>query len=98
SLIQTQTRLVNQLTACLKEYYPAALHLFTKVQQRCTLLFLQAYPTSQTAQAASLEEIRATLRAGKHTSPTRVAPKIFQELHRPQLEAPEAMVRAKSRL
>ena len=28
ALIQTQTRLVNQLKACLKEYYPAALHLF----------------------------------------------------------------------
>src|SRR5713226_1999000 len=43
ALIQTQTRLVNQLTACLKEYYPAALHLFAKVQQRSTLVFLQAY-------------------------------------------------------
>src|SRR6266566_5001482 len=42
ALIQTQTRLVNQLTACLKEYYSAALHLFAKVQQRSTLLFLQA--------------------------------------------------------
>src|SRR6266487_1838552 len=29
SLIQSQTRLVNQLTACLKAYYPAALQLFT---------------------------------------------------------------------
>src|SRR5262249_15682071 len=29
ALIQTQTRLVNQLTACLKEYSPAALQLFT---------------------------------------------------------------------
>jgi len=31
ALIQTQTRLVNQLTACLKEYYPAALQLFARV-------------------------------------------------------------------
>jgi transposase len=42
ALIQTQTRLVNQLTACLKEYYPAALHLFAKLQQRSALVFLQA--------------------------------------------------------
>ena len=70
ALIQTQTRLVNQLTACLKEYYPAALHLFAKLQQRSTLVFLQAYPTPQAAQAASVEEITATLRAGKHTNPT----------------------------
>jgi transposase len=98
ALIQTQTRLVNQLTACLKEYYPAALHLFAKLQQRSTLVFLQAYPTPQAAQAASLDKITATLRAGKHTNPTRAAPKIFEELHRPQLVASEVIVRAKSRL
>src|SRR6266566_1381863 len=45
ALIQMQTRLVNQLTACLKAYYPVALELFTKVQQKSTLVFLQTYPT-----------------------------------------------------
>jgi len=98
ALVQMQTRLVNQLTACLKEYYPAALNLFAKVQQRSTLLFLQAYPTPQAAQAASVEEITATLRTSKHTNPRRVAPKLFEELHRPHLVANEVMVRAKSRL
>src|SRR2546425_2341249 len=98
ALIQTQTRLVNQLTACLKEYYPAALHLFAKVQQRSTLVFLQAYPTPQAALAASVEEITATLRTGKQTNPGRVAPKIVAELPRPQLVASEVIVRAKSRL
>jgi transposase len=98
ALIQTQTRLVNQLTACLKEYYPAALQLFAKLQQRSTLVFLQTYPTLQAAQAASLEEITATLRLGKHTRPTQVAPKIVAELHRPQLVATELTVRTKSRL
>ncbi len=98
SLIQTQTRLVNQLTACLKDYYPAAISLFAKLQQHSTLVFLQTYPTPQAAQAASVEELTATLRAGKHTNPTRVAPKIFEELHCPQLVASEVIVRAKSRL
>src|SRR5260370_11944043 len=98
ALIQTQTRLVNQLTACLKEYYPAALQLFAKLQQRCTLLFLKAYPTPQDALAASVEEITATLRTGTHTNPTGAAPKIVEELHRPQLVATPVIVRAKSRL
>ncbi|HYL93486.1 MAG TPA: IS110 family transposase [Alphaproteobacteria bacterium] len=98
ALIQTQTRLVNQLTACLKEYYPAALHLFAKLQQRSTLVFLQTYPTPHAAAAASVEEITATLRMGKHTNPTQVAPKLVEELHRPQLVATEVIVRAKSRL
>ncbi len=98
ALIQTQTRLVNQLTACLKEYYPAALQLFAKLQQRSTLIFLQTYPTPQVAQAASLAEITATLRMGEHANPTQAAPKIVKELHRPQLVASPVIVRAKSRL
>jgi transposase len=98
ALIHTQTRLVNQLTACLKEYYPAALQLFSKVQQRSTLLFLQVYPTPQAAQAASVEEITATLRASKYPKPRQAAPKIFAELHQPQLVANPITVRAKSRL
>lgn len=98
ALIQAQTRLVNQLTACLKEYYPAALQLFAKVQQRSTLLFLQTYPTPQAAQAASLAEITATLRLGKHPRAALVAPQIVEELHRPHLLANPILVRAKSRL
>ena len=98
ALIQTRLRLVNQLTACLKEYSPAALQLFTTLHQRSTLMFLQAYPTPQAAQAASVEEITATLRAGKHSTPRRVAPMIVAEVHRPQLVASPVMVRAKSRL
>ncbi len=98
ALIQTQTRLVNQLTACLKEYYPAALHLFAKLQQRSALVFLQTYPTPQAARAASADDITATLRAGKHTNPRHVAPKIYEELQRPQLVATDVVVRAKSRL
>jgi transposase len=98
ALIQMQTRLVNQLTACLKEYYPAALKLFTKLQQRSTLVFLQTYPTPAAAQAASLDEILATLHSGKHSNPTQVAPSLVEEVHRPQLVADEVIVRAKSRL
>ncbi|GLV58638.1 IS110 family transposase [Dictyobacter sp. S3.2.2.5] len=98
SLIQTQTRLVNQLTACLKEYYPAALHLFCKLQQRSALLFLQTYPTPEAARQASLEAITTTLRNGKHTNPSSTAATILQEVHRPQLRANAITVRAKSRL
>jgi hypothetical protein len=68
------------------------------VQQRSTLVFLQAYPTPQAAQAAAVAELMATLRTGKHTNPTKAAPKIFEELPRPQLVASEVIVRAKSRL
>lgn len=98
ALIHMQTRLVNQLTACLKQYYPAALHLFAKLQQHSTLVLLQAYPTPQAAQAASLEEIIATLHEGRHTNPMQAASEIVEELHRPHLVASAIIVRTKSRL
>src|SRR5207237_3856036 len=64
-LIQMQTRLVNQLTACLKAYYPVALELFGKLQQNTTLLFLQHYPTPQKAEGASVQEIREILKQAR---------------------------------
>jgi transposase len=61
SLIQMQTRLINQLTACLKAYYPVALELFSKLQQPSTLRFLQAFPTPESAMKASPEQITQLL-------------------------------------
>jgi transposase len=55
TLIQGQTRLLNQLTACLKAYYPVALDLFGKLHQPTTLAFLQTFPTLEQARAASVE-------------------------------------------
>src|SRR5207245_702559 len=98
ALIESQTRLVNQLTACLKAYYPVALELFAKLHQRATLVFLQTYPTPREARAASVETLCATLRQAGHPNPTKVAASIWQQLHQPHLEADAVTTRAKSRL
>ncbi len=98
SLIQMQTRLVNQLTACLKAYYPVALDLFAKLQQRSTLVFLQTYPTLEAAQTASVEQIRHVLKSAGHTTASKVAPKIFEQLHQPSLRANAVTTRTKARL
>jgi transposase len=98
AFLQAQTRLEKGLTACLQEDSPAALHLFARVQQRSTLVFLQTSPTPQAAASASLAEITATLRAGKHTNPKEAAPKIVEALQHPQLAASPVIVRAKARL
>src|SRR5438876_6346808 len=98
SLIQMQTRLVNQLSACLKAYYPAALQLFTKLQQRSTLAFLQTYPTPEIAQAASVEQLTGVLKQAGHPKAKSVAPKIYETLHQAHLTADEVTIRTKSRL
>jgi len=97
-LIQMQTRLVNQLTACLKDYYPVALTLFAKLQPRSTLRFLQTYPTLQAAQAASVEQIAQVLELAGHTRAKHVALTVFDRLHQPGLQANPVTTRIKSRL
>ncbi len=98
ALIQTQTRLVNQLTACLKAYYPVALELFTKVQQHTTLVFLQTYPTPQAAKSAATDQITQVLKKAGHPNPLAVAPKIVEHLQQPHLQADAVITRTKSRL
>jgi transposase len=98
ALIEMQTRLVNQLTACLKAYYPVALELFAKLQQRSTLAFLQTYPTPQAARAASVEALTATLKRSGHSRAAQVASQIWQQVYQPQLEANAVITRTKSRL
>ena len=98
ALVQMQTRLVNQLTACLKAYYPVALSLFTKLQQKSTLHFLQTYPTPQAAQAASKEQLSQLLKQAKHPTPEKVAATMVETLHSPQLQADAVTIKTKSRL
>lgn len=98
ALIESQTRLVNQLTACLKAYYPVALEWFAKLHQRSTLVFLQTYPTPSAARAVEASALEVTLRKGGHTNPTKAAQAIYQTLHQPHLEADAVTTRAKARL
>jgi len=97
-LIQMQTRLVNQLTACLKAYYPVALDLFALLQQPTTLAFLQAFPTLEAARQASVAEIAALLRRSKHPQPETKAHWIVEQVQHPQLQADAITKRTKSRL
>jgi len=98
ALVQMQTSLVNQLTACLKAYYPVALKLFTKLQQRSTLLFLQTVPTLQAAQAASQHQLVQVLKQAGHPTAEKVTPKIYEALHQPQLTADAITTSTKARL
>jgi transposase len=98
NLVEMQTRLVNQLTACLKAYYPAALELFSKLQQVSSLRFLQAYPTPVEAAAASQSQLEQLLKAAGHTRTAQFAPRIHQTLHQPHLQADAVTTRTKARL
>ena len=72
--------------------------LFTKLQQRSTLRFLQAYPTPQAALDASAEQLTSVLKQAGHSRAEQVAAKLFERLHQPQLVADPITTRTKSRL
>jgi transposase len=97
-LIQMQTRLLNQLTACLKAYYPVALSLFTKLQQPLTLAFLQTYPTLEAARGASVAQLAELLQQHHHPTASTTAQTLHARLQQPQLEADPITTRTKSRL
>lgn len=98
ALIQMQTRLVNQLTACLKAYYPVVLDLFGKLHQPSTLKFLRAYPTLQAARAATAEDLAAVLKQARYPGAKLAAQRMAVHLQRPCLQANEVTTRTKSRL
>ncbi len=98
TLIQSQTRLVNQLTACLKAYYPVAVDLFGKLQQPTTLAFLQAFPALEQARAASVEQISTVLKGAGHPTAEVKARQIHARLRQPQLAADPIVTRTKARL
>jgi len=98
TLVQSQTRLVNQLTACLKAYYPVAVDLFGKLQQPTTLAFLQVFPTLEQARAASAEQITAVLKGTGHPTAEAKARQIHARLSQPQLAADPIVTRTKTRL
>ncbi len=98
TLIQGQTRLVNQLTACLKAYYPVALELFSKLNQASTLAFLKTFPTLEAAMEAGEKAITQVLRQAGHPHFASKSREIRAKLGEPQLSATPAVVRAKSLL
>lgn len=97
-LIQTKTALVNQLQACLRDYFPAFLGLFSELDRDISLAFLRRYPTMEKALRLSMEQLAEFLRAHRHPHPYEAARLIHAKLRQPYLTAKPHVVRAKSRL
>ena len=87
-LVQEQTRLKNQLTACLKAYYPAALKLFSGLDCAITWAFLRAYPNATAAVQPSQAEMNAFFEHHGYTCKRKI-PHIYAELHSPTIPVAE---------
>ena len=89
--VQQQTRVLNQLTVTLKEYYPRALELCSDLTSRWARDFLEAYPTPAAAQA--LTERAWTRWARGHRLTAERAAALWAVLAAPQLPVPAHVVR-----
>jgi len=93
--VRAQTRLVNQLTATLKAYYPRALEV-AELTTALAAAFLQAYPTP--APLLTLTERQWQRWAKAHHLSAARTTELWSRLKAPQLPVPAHVVRAKSRL
>lgn len=89
-----QTRLLNQLTATLKEYYPRPLEVFGNLSSQVALDFLQGYPTPRAL--CELKQKRWRNFARLHRLREARTGELWEELKSPQLPIPEHVVRAKA--
>jgi transposase len=94
--VRQQTRLLNQLTITLKEYYPRALEVCADLKSHWARAFLRAYPTP--AAVAALTERRWQRWARAQRLSAERAGERWGVLPRPQMPVPEHVVRVKSRL
>jgi len=90
SLGQQKTKMLNQLTTQLKSYYPIALRLFSRLDHKITLAFLERFPTPEKAAAASLEDLRKFFQKQGYSQQWKVT-FIYESLQQPSLRAPKEL-------
>ena len=93
-LVRQKTRLLNQLTITLKEYYPRALDLFGDLSHQSALDFLKEYPTPQALTDVSRKQWERFARA--HALSKARTEELWKTIKEPQLPMPEHVVRAKA--
>jgi transposase len=94
-LIRMKTMCLNQLQACLKEYYPVAIEFFDEFDSPTALEYLKHVPTPVPTSERKIEKI---LRTSRHPHPEAKAKEISSRLSGPQIPVEDFVVRTKSRL
>jgi len=97
-LVKTQVRLANQITSCLKSYYPVALDIFEKIDQPVTLSFLAKFPTPESFSRAGKGKIECLLKKNHYPGVREKMLKIYELSKKPQFEIEEPIARADSLL
>jgi transposase len=94
-VVRQKTRLLNQLTITLKEYYPRPLDAFGDLDTDIALDFLTRYPTPADLNALKHKDFNRFARQEHHLSKERCE-QLWNKLTPAQLPVPEHVVRAKA--
>lgn len=89
-----KTRLLNQITVTLKEYYPRPLEVFADLESDIALDFLKQYPTPRALSDLTRKKWNRFATREHHLSEERCQ-QLWEKLHQPQLAVPEHVIRAK---
>lgn len=83
-VVEEKNRVVNQLTAVLKRYYPRALDLFDTMEQPLTRAFLQAFASPTALAAATPAAWQALFSGQRYPRPARIE-LLWEQAQRPQV-------------
>jgi transposase len=96
-VVRHKTRLLNQLTITLKEYYPRPLEAFGDIETEIALDFVTRYPTPAHLSALKRKQFNRFATQEHHLSKDRCEV-LWNKLNPAQLAVPEHVVRAKAQL
>jgi transposase len=97
TLVASRVRMENQITTCLKSYYPRALECFSRLNQPSTIQFLRVFPTPEAFAKASLNHLEKVLQGCYNYRWKQKAEEIFQLAKQRQFPVDRATARGKSR-
>ncbi len=97
-LVRTRTMLSNQLTACLKAYFPEFLALFADPDRPVALALLRTFPTRDALHAASVKRLETFLRKHHYPGSADKAREIHAALSQPAFRIAPVVIRTKARL
>lgn len=83
-IVEEKNRVVNQLTAVLKGYYPRALELFSNLEQPLTRAFLQTFGSPAALATATPAAWQALFSGQRYPRPTRIGD-LWEQAQRPQV-------------
>src|SRR6266508_2781914 len=92
-----KTRLLNQIEVTLKEYYPRPLEVFSDLESKIALDFLQQYPTPRALAELTRRKWNRFAKREHHLGEARCK-ELWEKLNQPQLGIPQHVVRAKAQL